>query len=870
MAPSSDKPELSSRTAATTRSTASIRSTLNATQNDNDGILQPDVEATLAEEPSFPTTDQLTLDEKLSLLSGKTLWLLADLPRFEISSIIVADGPHGVRKPVKELSLQESFPATCFPTAAAMACSWDVNLLKQVGVALRLECLALRVSVILGPGLNLKRHPAGGRNFEYFSEDPVLSGHLAAAYTTGVQATGQVGVSCKHFAVNNQESHRFVVNAVIDERSARELYYRGFEIAVKQAQPWSIMCAYNKVNGVYCSENSRLITDILRNEWGFEGVIMTDWGATNDRVAAIQAGMDLEMPASHGAHTRELKRAMRNGALSMEALDACAARMLNLLEKGQAARKAQLKVNLEVHHELAYQLAMQCAVLLKNQDGLLPLKKGVSVALVGDFGKEHPRYQGMGSSQVRSSRIVTVWDRLLEHTDTVFFAPGYHADDDHPQIIHQELLDEAFVVAMKADVVLLCVGLPEIMESEGFDRTHLGMPGQHNALVEAVCAVNKNVVVILSNGGAIQMPWVNKPKAILEGYLLGQAGGQAVADLVFGVQSPCGKLAETFALHKTDILADKYFPGTRDTVEHREGLDVGYRYFDTARRPVLFPFGHGLTYTDFVYSGLQLQVVEDEETIKKVQVSFQLKNVGAMAAAEVVQCYVQDCEASVYRPMQELKSFAKVHLGPGESQEVNLTLVTDAFAFYDTGVSNWVIEPGSFEIRIGSSSRDIRLQDKIDFKTGQTASHLAATAYPPIRDDAGNHNTMKDVNSATFARRFGTKATLLSNEPSEPDSDFHRNSLLKEVAQKTLLGKILLNVVFMAASAEIKRGPSRKRQKRMVMANVENLPLRVLVLFSKGGITFEMMDACIASMNWQVREAIRSFSVSFLNMFRRK
>jgi beta-glucosidase len=811
------------------------------------GIEGEGVEASHVE--SFPTIDQLNLDEKLSLLSGKTLWLLADLPRLNVPSITVADGPHGVRKPVKELSLQESAPATCFPTAAGLACSWDVDLIHRVGVALQQECLALQISVLLGPGLNLKRHPAGGRNFEYLSEDPYLSGSLATAYCQGVQSTGQVGVSCKHYAVNNQESHRFVVNAVVDERSLRELYLRGFEMVVKQAQPWSLMCAYNKVNGVYCSENSLLNNDILRQEWGFRGIVMTDWGATNDRVKAIQAGMDLEMPGSHGAHNREIKKALKDKVLSMDDVDVCGQRMLDLLQKGQAAAKAQVEVDLDEHHEFAYQVSMQCAVLLKNQDNCLPLEKGVSVAVIGDFGKEHPRYQGMGSSQVKSSKIVTVWDRLSKHTDEMHYAPGYHADDDHPTIINQDMLDQAVVAAMKADVCLLCVGLPEIMESEGFDRPRLSMPAQHNALVDAVCAVNKNVVVILSNGGAVELPWVNRPKAILEGYLLGQAGGQAIADLVFGVQSPCGKLAETFPVHVSDILANKYFPGTRDTVEYREGLDVGYRFFDSANRPVRYPFGHGLSYSEFEYIDLELQVVEDEETSKKVQVTLQIKNVGSMAAAEVVQCYIRDCEASVYRPKQELKSFSKVHLEAGETKEVVLTLGTDAFSFYDVGVSEWVVEPGTFEIRIGSSSRDIRVLDTIDFQTGKPASQLAVSTYPPVKDEKGKHSTLKDVNDSTFARRFGSNANLLAMYDKLIGDGFHRNSLLKEVANTRWLGKLLLYVVSVEASKEIQRGPSRKRQKRMVKANVENLPLRVLVLFSKGSLTFWLLDKMIASMN---------------------
>jgi beta-glucosidase len=834
----------------------------------------PDVECPPST-PTYVSVHDLTLEEKLLLLSGQTLWLLPDLPRFNLPSLTVADGPHGVRKPVKELSLQEALPATCFPTAAALSCSWDVDLLRQVGIALGNECAHYQVAVLLGPGMNLKRHGGGGRNFEYFSEDPLVSAKLATAYVQGVQANGRVGACIKHFAVNNQESHRFVVDAVVDERTARELYYRGFEAVVRDAQPATIMCAYNKINGVYCSENEFLNTQLLRDEWGFQGVVMTDWGATNDRPAAIAAGMDLEMPGSHGAHGREIRRALREGTvLRMEHVDACAQRMLNLMCRyKESVRDTYELSSWHDQHKLAKQVAMQCAVLLQNQGNLLPLKQGTSVAVIGDFAKEHPRYQGMGSSQVCTNSVVTAYDELFRHTKDVFFAPGYHADDDHIEAVNEELLAEAVRVAQQAEVVLLCLGLPEIMESEGFDRLHLNIPAQHNALVDAVSKVNSNVIVMLSNGGAIEIPWADKVKAIFEGYLLGETGGAATVDLIFGVQSPCGKLAETFPIVQEDILADRYFPGSRDRVEYREGLDVGYRYFDTAQKDVRFPFGHGLTYTTFEYGNLNVQVNRDDATSKSVHVSFDLTNTGAVAAKEVVQCYIHQDSPSVYRPVHELKYFCKIHLEPQQSKQVEFDLLTDAFSFYDIGVSDWTVEAGGFEIRIASSSRDIRLEAPVVFAEGRGPSDLAKETYPPV---AGG-GTLSQVDDETFAKRFAKrKEFVLAECVASAESStvsrvggFHRNSLLKEVASRRLMGKLLLSVVLSAAAKEVKKGPTRKRQKRMVRANVENLPLRTLVLFSKGVLSFELLDACIAAMNYQVFRAIGGFGLAFACLFKR-
>jgi beta-glucosidase len=829
--------------------------------------------------------EDLTMKEKLILLSGASLWTTSGIPRLQIPRLTLSDGPHGVRKPLKELSLQESFPSTCFPTAAALACSWDEALLKEVGNALQKECVHYGVHILLGPGMNLKRHPGGGRNFEYFSEDPLLSGRLAKAYIQGVQSTGKVAACVKHFAVNNQESHRFVVDAVVDERTARELYYRGFEIVIKQPQPpATVMCAYNRLNGVFCSEHMELLTDILRGEWGFTGVTMTDWGATNQRVKGIAAGMDLEMPGSHGAHYWEIVDAVRDGELSMSAINTSVQRLLDLIQEyGTGANTCTNEYDEEnemwtQHYDLACKVAMDCCVLLKNDDNFLPLQadKISKVAVIGDFAKDHPRYQGMGSSQVHSIKVLTGYDELKRHIEDetrILFAPGYHADNDDTENVDTTLIQEAVDVAQAADAVLLFIGLPEIMESEGFDRTHLQLPAQHTALVEAVCNANPNVVAILSNGGAVEIPWFYHPKAVLEGYLLGEAGGGAVVDLIFGVQSPCGKLAETFPVHVEDVPANRWFPGTRHRVEYREGACVGYRYFDTAKKPVRYPFGHGLSYTTFSYSDLKLTTVQDDEHEKTVEVSLNLQNTGSMAGKEVVQCYVHDLVSSVFRPEQELKDFAKVSLEPGESQEVRFTLQKDAFSFYDIGIGDWIAEKGDFEIRVGSSSRDIRLRGTIVFETGpENASPEARSSYPPTENCEGE---VDEVDDLTFANRFGERKSIVLRDILDAelpeDGVFHRNSLLKEVAmERCCIGKLLLYVVYRAAKEEVKKGPTERRQKRMVKENVENLPLRALVLFSRGGISFDTLDACISLMNLHQLSAIKGFCKAFYHFVRPK
>lgn len=827
--------------------------------NTNTGEIDEQVVEEDEDEYVARLVEQLTLDEKFRLLSGQSLWALAEVPRLDLPALTVSDGPHGVRKPVKELSLQESFPATCFPTACALACSWDRDLLERVGQALRDECLHYNVCVLLGPGLNLKRHAGGGRNFEYFSEDPCLSSHLAASYVRGVQTprdSYQVGACLKHYVVNNQESHRFVVDAIVDPRTCHELYYRNFLDAVRWSNPATLMCAYNRLNGQYCSEHSE-IYELLRPHFP-HGVVMTDWGATNDRPTSVAVGLDLEMPGSHGAHDRALHKALTDGTLSLESIDACCDRLVRLVKRHQAVLECDLEVDFDEQDALAYRAALQCIVLLKNDDHFLPLSLPdvPSIAVVGDFA-QHPRYQGMGSSQVKAAKLSCLMDELhrlitVSKSDTILtFAKGYDPDDDNPTHIQSDLLDEAVEIARGSHVVLLCVGLPEILESEGFDRLSLQLPAQHTALIREITQVHNRVVLVLSNGGMVEVcDEALHAGAILEGYLLGQAGAAATADVLLGIKSPSGKLAETMPIRKEDAMVDAHFPGTRDVVEHREGLDVGYRYFDTANLDVRFPFGHGLSYTTFEYRNLQVEVRRHDEHNTLVQVTFEVANTGPMLGREVAQCYVHDPVCSVYRPVHELRDFAKVRLQPGESATLTFELGRDAFAFYDIGAADWVVEAGKFEIQIGSSSRDIRLRQTVELTVGNPVSNAAKESYPPVKGGG----TLTEVDDVTFSRRFGFDhekilIQMRERETTNIHARFHRNSLLKEIAGNRYLGQLLLHIVYAEASKEIQPGRSQKRQQKMVRQNVENLPLRTLVLFSKGGISFEGLDTLIAVLN---------------------
>lgn len=657
---------------------------------------------------------RMTLEEKASLCSGRDFWSTKAVERLGIESWMMTDGPHGLRKQAAAsdaLGLHQSVPATCFPSAAGLGATWNKELVREVGEALGVESSAENVGVILGPGANIKRSPLCGRNFEYFSEDPLLAGELAAAHVRGVQSQG-VGASLKHFAANNQERLRMTIDAVVDERTLREIYLTAFETAVKKAKPWTVMCAYNKLNGTYCSQNKRLLTGILRDEWGFDGIVVTDWGACDDRVAGLAAGQDLEMPSSGPDNDRSIVEAVRSGRLDERTLDRAVERNLRLFFRVKEGRGKARSFDPAAHHALARRAAAEASVLLKNEANLLPLPKEGKVAFLGAFAKT-PRYQGGGSSHINPTRVDAAWDeavRSLSGTVELSYAAGYDPADSRPV---PALLAEARAAAAAADIAVVFAGLTDDFESEGFDRAHLRMPESHIALIREAAASAKKTVVVLSCGAPIEMPWLAGADAVVLGYLGGQAGGSAAVDILFGDAEPSGRLAETFPLRLEDNPSYLNFPGGADTVEYREGVFVGYRHYDSAAVPVLFPFGYGLSYTNFEYSDAAVDKdrLSDLET---VTVSVSVKNAGTRSGKETVQLYVEAAAASVPRPRKELKGFEKIDLAPGESKRVSFVLDSRAFAFWDAASSRWRAESGGYVLRLGSSSADLRAAVRVE------------------------------------------------------------------------------------------------------------------------------------------------------------
>ncbi|MEN0130187.1 MAG: glycoside hydrolase family 3 C-terminal domain-containing protein [Brevundimonas sp.] len=649
----------------------------------------------------------LTLEEKASLTSGADFWHTKPVERAGVASIMVSDGPHGLRKQVSEgdhLGLGSSVPATCFPPAVGLGSSWDVELVERVGEALGTETAIEDVAVLLGPGINIKRSPLCGRNFEYLSEDPIVSGVLGAAIVKGIQSKG-VGTSLKHFAANNQEDDRMRVSADIDPRPLREIYLRGFERVVKDAQPWTVMCSYNKVNGVYASENPWLLNDVLRGEWGFEGLVVSDWGAVNDRVVGLPAGLDLEMPSSNGTTDAQLVAAVRSGRLDEHTLDVAAGRVIDLVRKAQAGRGSVAgPLDVDAHHALAREAAGRSVVLLRNEGGLLPLAKDARIAVVGPFATK-PRYQGAGSSLINPTRLDVALDEIRAlATGEVTYAPGFSVGVDVSTEAVVELRDAAVEVAAAADVVVLFLGLPARLESEGYDRADIDLPAAQLALVDAVLAVNPNVVVVLSNGGVVALPFADRVPAILEGWLLGQAGGGATADVLLGDVNPSGKLTETVPVRLADTPAYLDFPGERGHVRYGEGLFVGYRWYDARDLDVAFPFGHGLSYTTFAYSQAAASVGADGD----VQVTVTVTNTGTVAGREIVQVYTSLPGSAVQRPVRELKAFASVALEPGQARIVELTVRRADLAYWEVAADGWIVEGGTYAVDVAASSRDLR------------------------------------------------------------------------------------------------------------------------------------------------------------------
>jgi len=680
--------------------------------------------------------EKMTLEEKASLLSGANFWNTKPIERLGVPSIMLTDGPHGLRKQggkADNLGLNSSIPATCFPTASTLANSWDAEMLAEVGRTLAKECLFEDVSVILGPGLNIKRNPLCGRNFEYFSEDPYLTGKLAASMIRGIEEMG-VAACPKHFAVNSQEHLRMTIDEIVDERALRELYLEGFRYAVQDGKPSTIMSAYNRVNGEHANENHHLLKDILVDEWGFDGLIITDWGGNNDRVKGLVAGSHLEMPSSGGVTDQEVVEAVKSEIISEDLVDK---RIDKLLSLAFNKKPPKPDVDYEEQHQKAIEFAKQSMVLLKNEENILPLQKGTKVAVVGDFAKT-PRYQGAGSSLIEPTYLDNAYDALLCKD---LFIMGYAQGFKRYGGKSASLIKEAVTLASKAELVLLFIGLDESSEAEGVDRVDMTLGVNQLEVLERIRQVNPNIVVVLSGGSPVELPFASSVKAILHSYLGGQGSGEAIASLLVGEAIPSGKLAETYPLFYEDIPSYGYYPGRERTAEHRESIYIGYRYFDTVQKDVRYPFGHGLSYTNFSYADLK---------ISGNTVSFHVTNTGAVAGAEIAQVYVRKRGSKVFRAAQELKGFQKHYIKPGETKRFQVELDEHAFSFYHVGEEKWVVESGEYEIRIGASSRDIRLSSQVSI-----AGNEFESPYDKQMSDVYLNGAVQDASSSDFAALCG-------------------------------------------------------------------------------------------------------------------
>ena len=650
---------------------------------------------------------KMTLEEKASLCSGADFWHTESVERLGIPAMMVSDGPHGLRKQDQEadhLGVNDSIKAVCFPAGCGTAASFNRELITGMGEVLGEECQAEGVGVILGPAVNIKRSPLCGRNFEYYSEDPMVASEMAGALIKGVQSKN-VGTSIKHFLANNQETRRMSSSSEVDERTLREIYLAAFEGAVSSQKPWTVMCSYNKINGTYAAEHKEALTDILRGEWGFDGFVVSDWGAVNNRVPDLEAGLDLEMPASGGINDEQIVDAV--GRLEESVLDRAVERILNIVYRFQENRNDSAVFDRDKDHEYAKKVAEETIVLLKNEDGLLPLSEKEEIAFIGKYARQ-PRFQGGGSSHINSHKVTGAWD-VVKDWGNITFAEGYGDQED---VTDEALIAEAVEKAGKAKAAVIFAGLPDAFESEGFDRSHMGMPNCQNELINRVAAVQPNTIVVLHNGSPVEMPWADQVKGIVEAYLSGQAVGAAVVDILFGKVNPSAKLPETFPYKLEDNPSYLYYLGEGDKVEYREGVFVGYRYYDTKKMDVRFPFGYGLSYTTFAYSNLKLSAAQIKDT-DTLTVSVDVTNTGSMAGKEVVQLYVSDVESTVIRPVKELKGFDKVDLQPGETKTVTFTLGKRAFAYWNTQIHDWHVESGEFRILVGKSSRDIQLEETV-------------------------------------------------------------------------------------------------------------------------------------------------------------
>ncbi|MCH5316636.1 MAG: glycoside hydrolase family 3 C-terminal domain-containing protein [Eubacterium sp.] len=785
---------------------------------------------------------KMSLEQKAKFVSGFDYWHLAECEELGLPKIMITDGPHGLRKQNpngKSVGLGNSYPATCMPPAATSACSWDEELLKEEGEALAEECLQEKVSVILGPGTNIKRSPVCGRNFEYFSEDPLLAGKMSAALINGCQSKG-VGTSLKHFACNSQEAFRMVINEVIDERTMRELYFPAFEIAVKESQPWTIMNSYNRINGVYASQNDWLQNKVARDEWGFEGLFVTDWGASVDRIPGLKAGTDLEMPTSGELNTQRIIEAVNNGALDIEVLDERVDAVVDLILKSKPALEQEHTYDIEAHHDIARRVAEGSMVLLKNDDSVLPLKNGQKIAVIGEMAKS-PRYQGAGSSVINPTKIDNAYDVLVEAGADVTYAQGYYKSaptkKDKNRKTDDQLLAEAIEAAKAADVAVVFAGLTEEFEGEGYDRENINMPDNHNHLISEVAKANPNTVVVLAGGSVVYMPWINEVKGLLNSGLGGQAGGSAVANILVGKVNPSGKTAETYPIDFKDNPTYGNYPGEPVISEHKESVYIGYRFYDTAKKNVLFPFGYGLSYTSFEYSDLKLSAdkIKDNET---VTASFKIKNTGTVDGAEIAQVYVADLKSTIFRPEKELRGFTKVFLRAGEEKEVSITLGKRAFAYYNVNIGDWHVESGEFDVLVGASSRDIKLSATLDVESTVEAE------IPDYRESAPAYYTADrcGMSNAQWSVVYGQP--LPAKERSK-DQKIDIYCCLNDARNTKWGGRICKLIVKVVAGA----GSAENGDGKMLAAMATQIPIRNFIAMSMGVFSPKMADGLLMLLN---------------------
>jgi len=772
---------------------------------------------------------QLSTEDKIRLCSGKDFWHIESYPELEIPEIMVTDGPHGLRKQLgdnDQLGISDSFPSVCFPTASLSACSWDKELLYKMGQVLGEEAIDQKVSVILGPGINIKRNPLCGRNFEYFSEDPLLSGLLASKMIQGIQSQG-IGTSLKHFAGNNQESDRMTGSSNIDQRALFEIYLKSFELAIKQAQPWTVMCSYNKINGIHSSSNSWLLNQVLRESWGFKGLVMSDWGAAHERAIDIKAGLDLEMPGNHHFYLDQVKKALEDGSLKMEELDKSALRVLDLINKSLPALRRKVDFDEETHRAFARKVAQESIVLLKNEDHLLPLKEKSSILILGELA-QIPRIQGSGSSQVHPIKVESFLDGLDQAKIAYHFEKGYNVlnSDDF------SLIDTATRNIQADQEVIVFVGLTEELESEGFDRLTMALPRSHDQLIETVLKKTLQVIVILAGGSVVEMPWASKVKAIVNGYLPGEAGGLALVDVITGRVNPSGKLAETYPLSYEDCPSSDHFGYEQKQVNYRESIFVGYRYYDSAKKEVLYPFGHGLSYTTFSYR--DLSYVENV-------LSFTLTNTGDRSGSEVIQIYVSNHTKANFFASHELKAFEKITLKAVESKVIHLSLDESAFEYYDTSYQRFICADGEYEIQVGASSQDIRLRKTITLKTNGL-QHVEKAWHNTWYETLEGKPSDKDF-EFVYEKAIPIDQLLRKG-------DFSIDSSLNDMSH-TLIGKMMKIVSrnMLMKVGHYSPSDTQSNQFKMMMSFVMTTPLRSTMLMSQGALSESLAYAIVDLAN---------------------